>query len=299
MRVDPTAWTTKVSATRCLLGPIRADLGAYASSCTTASSTAVAPSRCRAEGTPAATTTRSALAAADRFPPDLVATGVTFVGPVGAARSGSPTASSPSTCAPPSPRPAASGTASSAQRTTRRPIPRPTARSPARSRRSTTSGSTGPATTHRAHQAGPAPRRCRCSWRRATAARSGPTTTPWTVGPAHPRLLWRHLRGTRGCRRKSLRPWTGSSRRRSGRISKYKVTILNSPAINAFALPNGRLYVTRGLIALANDRADKLASVLGARDGSRDRQPRRKIPARTRSKQAAFISPRGQRRAQS
>jgi predicted Zn-dependent protease len=42
---------------------------------------------------------------------------------------------------------------------------------------------------------------------------------------------------------------------------KYEVTILNSPAINAFALPNGRLYITRGLIALANDRAE-LASVL-------------------------------------
>ncbi len=42
---------------------------------------------------------------------------------------------------------------------------------------------------------------------------------------------------------------------------KYQVTILNSPAINAFALPNGRLYVTRGLIALANDKAE-LASVL-------------------------------------
>ncbi|MGH6727599.1 MAG: M48 family metalloprotease [Pseudolabrys sp.] len=42
---------------------------------------------------------------------------------------------------------------------------------------------------------------------------------------------------------------------------KYKVTILNSPAINAFALPNGNVYVTRGLIALANDKAE-LASVL-------------------------------------
>lgn len=42
---------------------------------------------------------------------------------------------------------------------------------------------------------------------------------------------------------------------------KYQVTILNSPAINAFALPNGQLYVTRGLIALANDEAE-LASVL-------------------------------------
>lgn len=41
----------------------------------------------------------------------------------------------------------------------------------------------------------------------------------------------------------------------------YKVTILNSPAVNAFALPTGQLYVTRGLLALANDRAE-LASVL-------------------------------------
>jgi predicted Zn-dependent protease len=42
---------------------------------------------------------------------------------------------------------------------------------------------------------------------------------------------------------------------------RYKATILNSPAINAFALPNGQLYVTRGLLALANDTSE-LASVL-------------------------------------
>ncbi len=42
---------------------------------------------------------------------------------------------------------------------------------------------------------------------------------------------------------------------------KYQVTILNSPAVNAFALPNGQLYVTRGLIALANDNSE-LASVM-------------------------------------
>ncbi|MBK8009060.1 MAG: M48 family metalloprotease [Rhizobiales bacterium] len=42
---------------------------------------------------------------------------------------------------------------------------------------------------------------------------------------------------------------------------KYRVTILNSPAINAFALPGGSLYVTRGLISLANDTSE-LASVL-------------------------------------
>jgi predicted Zn-dependent protease len=42
---------------------------------------------------------------------------------------------------------------------------------------------------------------------------------------------------------------------------KYQVTMLNSPAVNAFALPDGQLYVTRGLIALANDNSE-LASVL-------------------------------------
>ena len=41
----------------------------------------------------------------------------------------------------------------------------------------------------------------------------------------------------------------------------YRVTILNSPAINAFALPNGSLYVTRGLLALASDNSE-LASVM-------------------------------------
>jgi len=41
----------------------------------------------------------------------------------------------------------------------------------------------------------------------------------------------------------------------------FQVTILNSPAVNAFALPNGRLYVTRGLLALANDTSE-VAAVL-------------------------------------
>ena len=76
---------------------------------------------------------------------------------------------------------------------------------------------------------------------------------------------------------------------------KYKVTILNSPAINAFALPNGHLYVTRGLIALANDKAE-LASVLAHEMGHviarhaaiREDQARAGRPDQ----------PRGQRRAQ-
>lgn len=41
----------------------------------------------------------------------------------------------------------------------------------------------------------------------------------------------------------------------------YKITILNSPKVNAFALPGGYLYVTRGLLALAND-SSELAAVI-------------------------------------
>ncbi len=41
----------------------------------------------------------------------------------------------------------------------------------------------------------------------------------------------------------------------------YAVTILNADAINAFALPDGYLYVTRGLLALAAD-ASEVAAVL-------------------------------------
>jgi predicted Zn-dependent protease len=39
----------------------------------------------------------------------------------------------------------------------------------------------------------------------------------------------------------------------------YRVTILNTPTVNAFALPSGNLYVTRGLLALANDTAEVAA----------------------------------------
>lgn len=41
----------------------------------------------------------------------------------------------------------------------------------------------------------------------------------------------------------------------------YRVTVLNAPSINAFALPTGDLYVTRGLLALANDTSE-VAAVL-------------------------------------
>lgn len=41
----------------------------------------------------------------------------------------------------------------------------------------------------------------------------------------------------------------------------YTFTVLNSPIVNAMALPGGHIYITRGLIALANNEAE-LAGVL-------------------------------------
>ena len=43
---------------------------------------------------------------------------------------------------------------------------------------------------------------------------------------------------------------------------KWKFTILDSPLVNAFALPGGYVYISRGLLSLANDEAE-LANVLG------------------------------------
>lgn len=42
---------------------------------------------------------------------------------------------------------------------------------------------------------------------------------------------------------------------------KFTFTVLNSPIVNAFALPGGYVYVTRGLLALAGDEAE-LAGVI-------------------------------------
>ncbi len=41
----------------------------------------------------------------------------------------------------------------------------------------------------------------------------------------------------------------------------YRVTILNTPVVNAFALPSGNLYASRGLLALAND-SSEIAAVM-------------------------------------
>jgi predicted Zn-dependent protease len=43
--------------------------------------------------------------------------------------------------------------------------------------------------------------------------------------------------------------------------SRFTITILDSPEVNAFALPGGYVYVTRGILGLANDTSE-LAAVL-------------------------------------
>ena len=47
-----------------------------------------------------------------------------------------------------------------------------------------------------------------------------------------------------------------------GGAQAYTVTTLNSPVLNAFAVPGGYVYVTRQLLAIMNDEAE-LASVIG------------------------------------
>ena len=44
--------------------------------------------------------------------------------------------------------------------------------------------------------------------------------------------------------------------------ARWTFTVLDSPTVNAFALPGGYVYVTRGLVALADDEAE-LAGVIG------------------------------------
>jgi predicted Zn-dependent protease len=55
------------------------------------------------------------------------------------------------------------------------------------------------------------------------------------------------------------------------------VTVLNSPSVNAFALPGGYIYVTRGLLALASDEAE-LATVIAHEIGHVEaRHPAKRI----------------------
>jgi predicted Zn-dependent protease len=67
----------------------------------------------------------------------------------------------------------------------------------------------------------------------------------------------------------------------------YRVTILNTPVVNAFALPSGNIYVSRGLLTLADD-ASEVAAVMAHEIGH---VTARHAAARAeREKQAAVIT---------
>ena len=82
IEVDPAAWTLKLAATRCHLGPIRADLSAFPIRLTDCivDGAGVPLTPCGSPPPPPAKV--PAVAAIDRFPPQLSATAITFAGVV-------------------------------------------------------------------------------------------------------------------------------------------------------------------------------------------------------------------------
>jgi predicted Zn-dependent protease len=72
--------------------------------------------------------------------------------------------------------------------------------------------------------------------------------------------------GARGAYVKSVASKVTARTNIAGGANAFRVTTLNSPVMNAFAVPGGYLYITRQLLGLMNDEAE-LASVLGHEAG--------------------------------
>lgn len=72
--------------------------------------------------------------------------------------------------------------------------------------------------------------------------------------------------GARGAYVRGVGARVGAQTNISSGSTAFRVTTLNSPVMNAFAVPGGYLYITRQLLALMNDEAE-LALVLGHEAG--------------------------------
>src|SRR5687768_16105011 len=72
--------------------------------------------------------------------------------------------------------------------------------------------------------------------------------------------------GARGAYVRSVGAKVAAHTNIQGGGSAFRITTLNSPVMNAFAVPGGYLYITRQLLGLMNDEAE-LASVLGHEAG--------------------------------
>ncbi|HEY5723472.1 MAG TPA: M48 family metalloprotease [Allosphingosinicella sp.] len=85
----------------------------------------------------------------------------------------------------------------------------------------------------------------------------------------HPQIVEEfggEIEGARGEYFRSIGRKVASHSNISGGGGAFNITTLNSPVMNAFAVPGGYLYITRQLTTLANDEAE-LASVLGHEAG--------------------------------
>jgi predicted Zn-dependent protease len=72
--------------------------------------------------------------------------------------------------------------------------------------------------------------------------------------------------GARGAYVRSVGAKVSARTNIQGGANAFRITTLNSPVMNAFAVPGGYLYITRQLLGLMNDEAE-LASVLGHEAG--------------------------------
>ncbi len=72
--------------------------------------------------------------------------------------------------------------------------------------------------------------------------------------------------GARGAYVRSVGAKVSAQTNIQGGANAFRITTLNSPVMNAFAVPGGYLYITRQLMGLMNDEAE-LASVLGHEAG--------------------------------
>ncbi|HEU0135171.1 MAG TPA: M48 family metalloprotease [Allosphingosinicella sp.] len=99
--------------------------------------------------------------------------------------------------------------------------------------------------------------------------RSISQSTAATAAKQHPQIVEEfggEEGGARGDYVKQVGSRVAAQTNIAGGSNAFRITLLNSPVMNAFAVPGGYLYVTRQLVGLANDEAE-LASVLGHEAG--------------------------------
>ena len=99
--------------------------------------------------------------------------------------------------------------------------------------------------------------------------RSLSQSTVATAAKQHPQIVAEfggEEAGARGAYIRQIGARVAAKTNIAGGGNAFHVTTLNSPVMNAFAVPGGYLYVTRQLVGLANDEAE-LASVLGHEAG--------------------------------